>query len=330
MPLLSEDALEAHLMLDEMPRDAIVQMDAVELLSWLPDASIDLVVTDSAYESLEKHRAKGTTTRLKESKSSSNAWFPIFHDERYDPLFAEMYRVMKPRTHAYFFCDETTCDVLRAVAREHGFWAWKSIVWVKTVKTSAALWRLLFDAIEQLKVEFQADSDRRFPAGRISKNLERILRWKDGQGVINQMHIRRALESIVPAHAMNALTRTGMGYHWRGSCERILMLEKRSTRQSWPRLDPTGKGRKLNNLSAKDVLFGAPVLGKSAYPTEKPISVVKQLIANSSVQGEVVLDMFAGSGVTGEAAHSLDRHYICGDIDDAAIEVMVERLGPEQ
>ncbi len=46
--------------------------DAVDWLRLLPDQSVDLVVTDPPYESLEKHRATGTTTRLKHSKASSN------------------------------------------------------------------------------------------------------------------------------------------------------------------------------------------------------------------------------------------------------------------
>ena len=37
-------------------------LDAVQWLRELPTESVDLVVTDPAYESLEKHRAVGTTT----------------------------------------------------------------------------------------------------------------------------------------------------------------------------------------------------------------------------------------------------------------------------
>jgi site-specific DNA-methyltransferase (adenine-specific) len=48
--------------------------DAVDWLRDLPAESVDLLITDPAYESLEKHRAVGTTTRLKHSKASSNDW----------------------------------------------------------------------------------------------------------------------------------------------------------------------------------------------------------------------------------------------------------------
>ena len=38
--------------------------DAVDMMRTLPPESIDLVVTDPPYESLEKHRAVGTTTPI--------------------------------------------------------------------------------------------------------------------------------------------------------------------------------------------------------------------------------------------------------------------------
>ena len=56
------------------PSFSISQVDAVEWLRTLPTESIDLIITDPPYESLEKHRAIGTTIRLKKSKASSNEW----------------------------------------------------------------------------------------------------------------------------------------------------------------------------------------------------------------------------------------------------------------
>jgi site-specific DNA-methyltransferase (adenine-specific) len=55
-----------------MVKVVLHQGDAICWLRELPDASVDLIVTDPPYESLEKHRAIGTTTRLKHSKAYSN------------------------------------------------------------------------------------------------------------------------------------------------------------------------------------------------------------------------------------------------------------------
>lgn len=106
--------------------------DAIEFMKSLPDGSVDLVDTDTAYESLEKHRATGTTTRLKKSEASSNEWFELFRNDRFPEFFEQAYRVMKKNSHLYFFCDEDTKDVAKPIARAAGFTFWNSIVWVKT------------------------------------------------------------------------------------------------------------------------------------------------------------------------------------------------------
>lgn len=107
------------------------QLDAVEWLKTLPSGSVDLFVTDPPYESLEKHRKIGTTTRLKVSKSSSNEWFSIFPNSRFGDLLAEMYRVLKNNRHLYIFCDQETMFHLKPIAEEAGFKFWKPIVWNK-------------------------------------------------------------------------------------------------------------------------------------------------------------------------------------------------------
>jgi site-specific DNA-methyltransferase (adenine-specific) len=105
--------------------------DAVDWLRDLSADSVDLVITDPAYESLEKHRAVGTTTRLKHSKASSNDWFKIFPNARFGELFAEVYRVLKPDTHFYLLCDAETMFVAKPEAETAGFKFWKPLVWDK-------------------------------------------------------------------------------------------------------------------------------------------------------------------------------------------------------
>ena len=113
------------------PAFELAALDAVNWLRELPAESVDLVVTDPAYESLEKHRAVGTTTRLKHSKSSSNNWFRVFPNDRFGELFAEVFRVLKPDTHFYLFCDAETMFVTKPEAERAGFKFWKPLVWDK-------------------------------------------------------------------------------------------------------------------------------------------------------------------------------------------------------
>jgi site-specific DNA-methyltransferase (adenine-specific) len=105
--------------------------DAVRWLGDQPPESVDLLITDPAYESLEKHRAIGTTTRLKHSKSSSNDWFAIFPNARFGELFRAAYRVLTRNAHFYLLCDAETMFVAKPEAEQAGFRFWKPLVWDK-------------------------------------------------------------------------------------------------------------------------------------------------------------------------------------------------------
>src|SRR5687767_13962685 len=102
--------------------------DAVDWLQKLPDSSVNPLVTDPPYESLEKHRAVGTTTRLKHSKASSNDWFEIFPNRRFQELFRQLYRVLKKNRHFYLFCDQETMFVAKPMAENVGFRFWKPLI----------------------------------------------------------------------------------------------------------------------------------------------------------------------------------------------------------
>lgn len=105
--------------------------DAVAWLRALPAGSVDLVITDPPYESLEKHRARGTTTRLTHSKASSNDWFTVFPNERFEELFQEIWRALRRDAHFYLFCDSETMFVAKPAAERVGFRFWKPLVWDK-------------------------------------------------------------------------------------------------------------------------------------------------------------------------------------------------------
>lgn len=62
------------------------------------------------------------------------------------------------------------------------------------------------------------------------------------------------------------------------------------------------------------------------HPTEKPLRVLRELIEASSVFDEVVLDPFAGSGSTLEAAHLEGRRAIGIEIDEAHCETAARRF----
>jgi site-specific DNA-methyltransferase (adenine-specific) len=65
---------------------------------------------------------------------------------------------------------------------------------------------------------------------------------------------------------------------------------------------------------------------KTGYPTQKPLGILRRIIAASSNPGDLVLDFFAGSGTTGAAALQLGRDFLLVDSNPEAIAVMRERF----
>ena len=65
---------------------------------------------------------------------------------------------------------------------------------------------------------------------------------------------------------------------------------------------------------------------KTGYPTQKPLKLLERIVRVHSDVGDWVLDFFAGSGTTGEAAARLGRRFVLIDNHPDAIRIMAERL----
>jgi len=65
---------------------------------------------------------------------------------------------------------------------------------------------------------------------------------------------------------------------------------------------------------------------KTGYPTQKPIAVLNRIIKVHSDPGDRILDFFAGSGTTGEAAIRNRRNAVLVDNNKEAMHVMCKRL----
>jgi site-specific DNA-methyltransferase (adenine-specific) len=61
------------------------------------------------------------------------------------------------------------------------------------------------------------------------------------------------------------------------------------------------------------------------HPTMKPISLIAELVKNSSRRGEIVFDSFGGSGSTLIACEELGRKCYTCELDPQYVDVIVER-----
>ena len=68
---------------------------------------------------------------------------------------------------------------------------------------------------------------------------------------------------------------------------------------------------------------------KLGYPTQKPLGVLRRIVAASSPRGGLVADLVAGSGTTGAAALALGRRFVLADRSEDAFVVMRTRFAGE-
>lgn len=65
---------------------------------------------------------------------------------------------------------------------------------------------------------------------------------------------------------------------------------------------------------------------KYGHPTVKPLSILENLVVNSSQEGEVVLDCFMGSGSTGVACLNTNRDFIGIELDEGYFNIAQNRI----
>jgi len=67
------------------------------------------------------------------------------------------------------------------------------------------------------------------------------------------------------------------------------------------------------------------VTTKYLHPTQKPVALAERAIKKNCKKGDIVLDMFLGSGSTLIAAEKLQRKCYGADLDPAYVDVIVKR-----
>ncbi len=77
----------------------------------------------------------------------------------------------------------------------------------------------------------------------------------------------------------------------------------------------------------EDINFIAPTAAERIdFPTQKPEKLLERIIKAASNEGDVVLDVFAGSGTTPAVAEKLNRRWIAIDIEKLAIYTIQKRM----
>lgn len=83
--------------------------------------------------------------------------------------------------------------------------------------------------------------------------------------------------------------------------------------------------KELLSLTETDIIREHKPLKNDLHPTMKPIRLLARLISNSSNSGDVVMDLFGGSGSTMIACQQLGRKAYLMELDPKFCDVIIER-----
>jgi site-specific DNA-methyltransferase (adenine-specific) len=108
----------------------------------------------------------------------------------------------------------------------------------------------------------------------------------------------------------------GCGYSGRARHEGIIFMTRGAAK------------RKPCDLTIGDVISVRMIDHRNRlHPAEKPVGLLEQLVKFATKVGEVVLDIFGGSCVTGKAALKLGRNSICVEKNAAILERALAPIG---
>ena len=304
--------------------------DCLDILPTLPANSVDLIATDPPY-----YKVKGEQwDRQWETPEGFLSWL--------DLVLAELYRVLKPNGSLYMFASPRMAARVEVLIGRR-FNVLNAIRWVKdagwhnraekeTLRSFLSPWEHVIFA-EHYGAEGYAKGEAGYSAkcdelrGFVFEPLRVYLASERDRAGLTTRQIAEAFQ-----RKSGSRTVTGMAGHWFERVQWVLPTEENYEwlRHTMSNLNHGGQYlrreyedlrreyedlRRPFNVTA-DVPYTDVWTFKTVnaypgkHPTEKPLPLMKHIIAASSREGATVLDCFMGSGTTGKAARDLGRNFI--------------------
>lgn len=107
----------------------------------------------------------------------------------------------------------------------------------------------------------------------------------------------------------------GMGWRYRRNYEFIFVAHKRGGSMAW---NP-------KRVAQPNIVYFKPPKNID-HPTTKPLALMEWLLLNHTVEGDLIVDPFMGSGTTPDAVRRNGRHYIACDLDGGYVQIARDRL----
>lgn len=251
----------------------------------------------------------------------------------------QLHRILKPTGSIYYHCDPTAGHfvklMLDCVFGKENFR--NEIVWQRNNAAKGSQHNSKRFGVDTDCIFFYSKSENCFlNANSFDGNLEEKFPKVDEKG--------RRYNTATPLWRSKSMgDRPNLcydfhGFHcpypsgWRLSKERmeeefnkgnVVIVDDKIERRAY--LDDY-KGYTLSNLWSDIPRLTGQSKERTGYPTQKPLALLERIIKASCPEGGIVLDPFCGCATTCVAAQRLKRKWIGIDIEDKAVDLLIERL----
>lgn len=295
---------------------------------WLPDRSVDLVLTDPPFNIAQDtnfHTWEGNT--VNSYRFDKDKGWDTYSPDAFITLLgqwaAEFARVLRPGGTFAVFCADDYLSHLITALETAGLRVRRTVTWRKPNAVPVNRKTMMMSACEYLVVgvkgrnaTFNADID----AGDLAAlaDIEPVLVGDKAAAVVEKA-VRDAVAGVtvtgprraaaVAAAVTAAVTAAAADAAGRAAAMYV----------------DTPDGPQLRGCVPNHVSYPSKS-GNRLHPTEKPVTLLRYLTALLSRRGDTVLDPFAGSGSTGQAAIETGRRCIVVETDDDYYQALSGRL----
>lgn len=305
-----------------MEIDKIYNIDCLEGMKHIPDGSIDAIICDLPYGTMQKV--------LRGNDRSVMDWdiaLPTME------LFEQYERVLRKNGVAVLFSQEPYTSHLRSFQyRNTNFEFAYPMIWEKdSFGNHLIAGYAPASYFEDLSIFFKKYDGGEHPAREYAKEIMRYCGVKSCKQV-NEFLGHRHAEHFFYVDSTQFDLCTKETYQELIERYHIDKMQGFKTYEEMVKMDakyqrvfnlPAGKGHKSNILKyAKDT--------DGFHPTQKPVALIADLIRTYSNEGDTILDNCMGSGTTAVACIKEKRHFIGFELNKQYFDKACQRIDAEQ
>lgn len=297
---------------------------------WLPDGSVDLILTDPPFaisQDTNFHTYEGNT--IHSYRFDADKGWDSYSPEEFIALMGqwavEFNRVLRTGGSFAIFCADTYLSHLMDALSGAGLKPKRVLTWRKPNAVPINRKSLMMSACEYVIIGVKGakptfNADIKLTDVNTLAEIGSVLLADKAAAVVEQ-RVRDAVKALGPADLVDS--------------QKVAQAVAAAIADSSKECVKRAKAMFVSDEENTEPYFRACVpnyasfnskAGNRIHPTEKPVVLLRYLASLLSLPGDLILDPFAGSGSTGEAALALGRQVVLVERDKAFYKKITARL----